>query len=113
MKRALLYLVLCTALATMLFPLWYMIAGALSSNPTAPPEPGDLFLSTPRWSNFVEAWSVSGFPRAVFNSIFVAVVVTLSNLLFGLCTGYALARGKSRWLMKSLSIYGKARRWVS
>jgi len=96
-KRAMLYLVLCAALATMLFPLWYMIAGALSSNPTAPPVPGDLYLQSPRWANFAEAWRVPGFPRAVFNSIFVAIVVTLGNLLFGLCTGYALARGKSRW----------------
>jgi len=97
MSRVGLYVVLMAALATMLFPLWYMLAGALSPNVTAPPSGSDLLPLSPRWDNFAEAWQVEGFPRAVFNSILVAILVTLGNLIFGLMTGYALARGKGRW----------------
>lgn len=97
MKRLALYIVLVGALATMLFPLWYMIAGALSPDMIAPPSTDDLLPSSPQWGNFAAAWNVKGFPRAVFNSILVAILVTLGNLVFGLMTGYALARGKGRW----------------
>lgn len=96
MSKAVLYAVLLAALATMLFPLWYLVAGALASNPTAPPSMADLVPAHPRWANFTEAWSVPGFPIAVVNSIIVALVTTAGNMLFGLMAGYSLARGKGR-----------------
>jgi len=40
---------------------------------------------------------VAHFPRAVLNSILVALAVTAGNLVFALMAGYALARGKGRW----------------
>jgi ABC-type glycerol-3-phosphate transport system permease component len=97
MNRTLIYGLLVAALATMLFPLWYLLVGALSNNPLAPPGAGDLWPAHPRWSNFSEVWQVAHFPRAVLNSIGIAVVITAGNLLFALMTGYALARGRGRW----------------
>lgn len=96
MSRALVYLALLVALVTMLFPLYYLVAGALSSAGSAPPGVEELTLNTPRWSNFSEVWGVAGFPRAVVNSILVACAVTLGNLVFALMTGYILARSKTR-----------------
>jgi len=97
MNRFGLYLLLFVVLITMLFPLWYMVVGALSADPTAPPGTDDLIPTNPRWSNFAEAWGVAHFPRAVLNSILVALAVTAGNLVFALMAGYALARGKGRW----------------
>jgi ABC-type glycerol-3-phosphate transport system permease component len=97
LNRFAVYVLLIVALATMLFPLWYLVAGALSSNPTAPPGTDELLLKSPQFSNFAEVWSVAGFPRAVLNSILVATAVTIGNLVFALMAGYALARGKGRW----------------
>jgi len=97
MNRTLIYVVLIAALASMLFPLWYLVVGALSSNPLAPPGAGDLWPEDPRWSNFSDVWQVAHFPRAVANSILIALAVTAGNLLFALMTGYALARGRGRW----------------
>ena len=97
MNRFGLYLLLFVVLITMLFPLWYMVVGALSADPIAPPGTDDLIPTSPRWSNFAEAWGVAHFPRAVLNSILVALAVTAGNLVFALMAGYALARGKGRW----------------
>ena len=97
MNRAAIYILLLLALATMLFPLWYMVAGALSPDATAPPGPDTVIPTHPRWANFAEVWRVAHFPRALFNSIIVALAVTGFNLVFALMTGYALARGRGRW----------------
>lgn len=96
MSRAGVYVLLLVALVTMLFPLYYLVAGALSGASSAPPGADELLLKSPRWENFAEVWSVAGFPRAVFNSILVAVAVTLGNLVFALMTGYILARSRTR-----------------
>ena len=108
MSRVVVYALLIAALATMLFPLWFMLSGALSSNPFAPPGADELVLQSPRWSNFVEVWNMAGFPRAVLNSVLIAVAVTSGNLIFALMTGYVLARGKSRltrlWVVSILAV---------
>ena len=96
MSRPLIYACLLVALVTMLFPLYYLVTGALSSSPLAPPGTDELLLRSPRIANFAEVWQVAGFPRAVLNSVLVAVAVTVGNLVFALMTGYALARSRSR-----------------
>jgi ABC-type glycerol-3-phosphate transport system permease component len=96
MSKPLVYACLILALLTMLFPLYYLVTGALSSQTLAPPGTNELMLSAPRWANFAEVWKVAGFPRAVLNSILVACAVTVGNLVFALMTGYALARSRSR-----------------
>jgi len=96
MSRATIYLALVVALLTMLFPLYYLVAGALSSAGGGTPGTDELLLSSPRWANFAEVWSVAGFPRAVLNSVLVACAVTLGNLVFALMTGYILARRRNR-----------------
>jgi len=97
MNRMVIYVVLVAALASMLFPLWYLVVGALSNNPLVLPGAGDLWPKDPRWSNFSDVWQIAHFPRAVINSIAIALTVTAGNLLFALMTGYALARGRGRW----------------
>jgi len=96
MSRPLVYLLLGAALVTMLFPLYYLVAGSLSSSTLAPPGTDELLMRAPRWANFAEVWQVAHFPRAVLNSILVAVAVTLGNLVFALMTGYMLARSRTR-----------------
>ena len=96
MSRPLIYLALGLALVTMLFPMYYLFAGALSTSTLAPPGTDDLLLRAPRWANFAEVWQVPPFPRAVLNSVLVTVAITLGNLVFALMTGYLLARSRSR-----------------
>lgn len=97
MNRTIIYVILVAALASMLFPLWYLVAGALSNNPLAPPGAGELWPAHPKWSNFWDVWQIAYFPRAVLNSILIATLITAGNLLFALMSGYALARGRGRW----------------
>lgn len=45
-----------------------------------------------RLSNYVEAWRSTNFSRQFFNSVFVALAVTLGQIVTSLLAGYAFAR---------------------
>lgn len=47
----------------------------------------------PRWENFVRAWKLSGvFGRAFINSLFIAVVITIGQVLTSSLAAFAFAR---------------------
>jgi multiple sugar transport system permease protein len=81
---------------TMLLPLVFMIATALS-------EPDETMRAVNsvwemvipqswRWSNFSEVWNVIPFGRYYLNSFFVAVAVTVGQVFTSACAAYAFAR---------------------
>ena len=81
--RILLYAALLAILLIMVFPLIWMLLLSLTGND------GRFSLL-----NYSYIFSVNRFGLYLFNSMFVALIVTAGNLLFCLMCGYALARRK-------------------
>lgn len=78
-------------LVGMLFPLIYMIIASLKEA-TSPGGLIGLFAGRLSLANYLAVFSGGNMTRFVFNSLFVAIVVTGANIIFCLMTGYALAR---------------------
>ena len=84
--------VLLTGAFFMVFPYYWMVISSLK-----PPEelytyPPRLFVSHPTIAPYTELFTLLPMARSLFNSIFVASTVTLSNMLFGSLAGYAFAK---------------------
>ncbi|WP_123041545.1 carbohydrate ABC transporter permease [Cohnella candidum] len=93
----------------MLFPIYMMLISSLRSETTV--FDFQLLPVEFEWSNFKTAWTESGLPRAILNSLFVSVTVTVVAMVFHAMSGYALARlnfpGKSvvfGWMLSTLMV---------
>jgi ABC-type glycerol-3-phosphate transport system permease component len=97
LKRILLFLILLFVLIGMLFPMYWMIASSLSSKASSILKISDLLPKEFTLKNYMDVWSYGPFARFFFNSLFVAVIVTLGNMIFCLMVGYAFARRAFRF----------------
>jgi multiple sugar transport system permease protein len=97
LKRILLFLILLFVLVGMLFPMYWMIASSLSSKASSILKISDLLPKEFTLKNYIDVWSYGPFPRFFFNSLFVAVIVTLGNMIFCLMVGYVFARRTFRF----------------
>ncbi|MDX3247106.1 carbohydrate ABC transporter permease [Streptomyces sp. ME18-1-4] len=99
-RKPLLYVIASLGLLVMAAPLLWMALSAFKTKK-------DLTASPPVWlpsqwtlSNFSELFDQLDMPRYFMNSLIVAVLVTVCNLLFCSMVGYALAKldftGRSR-----------------
>ncbi len=84
-SRAAAFIIMVVVLATMLFPLLYMIWLSFKS------ETGDAINAVENYKTILARGQLWLF---LLNSAIVAIAVTIGNLFFCLMTGYALARGK-------------------
>ncbi|MCP4567503.1 MAG: carbohydrate ABC transporter permease [FCB group bacterium] len=91
------YLLLMAILAIMVFPLLWMFVFSFKI-------PGGGFS----FDNFTYIFSTNRFGRYLFNSLFVATIVTTANILFCFMCGYALARkripGERFWFYSVLIV---------
>jgi putative chitobiose transport system permease protein len=95
MKRIATYILLGAIAIVMLFPLVWLFSTAIK--PTGenvfqfPPQ---LLPNKPTWENFVTIWQYdkNAFSRYLFNSILVAGLTVILNLLFCSLAAYPLAR---------------------
>jgi multiple sugar transport system permease protein len=99
MKKLGLYAVLALAALTFIYPFIWMASSTFK--PVG--EVGSLALvpSDPTLDNYRLMWARAPFGRALLNSTLVATTITLSVLLFGSMTAYAMARLEFRgrpWL---------------
>ncbi|MDC7241162.1 MAG: carbohydrate ABC transporter permease [Spirochaetales bacterium] len=78
-----------------LYPFWWMLINSLNSPDQIFGMPR-LLPSGWRWDNYGEAFRYQPFARQYFNSIYIAVLVTLGNLFFAGMAGYAFGRMKFR-----------------
>jgi multiple sugar transport system permease protein len=84
-------LALCVAAVPFIFPFIWMVSSGLKSA-------NEIFGSpsiVPRawqWQNFVEVFNYQPFARQYFNSLYIALTVTVATLLVSSLAGYALAR---------------------
>ena len=88
--RAALYLGLTLAAVTFIYPFIWMVSTTLK--PLS--EIGTLAVvpDHPTLDNYRTMWARAPFGRALLNSAFVATTITVSVLVFGSITAYALAR---------------------
>jgi multiple sugar transport system permease protein len=87
-----LYVLLGLGLVLTIVPFLWMLLGSfktqrdlLQASPTLLPE-------NPTTANYERLWSRLDLPRFFWNSTFIAVMITLGNLLFCSMVGYALAK---------------------
>lgn len=85
-----LYILVCLYACITLGPFLWSIVTSLK--PTS--DVGNLSISFSRLSfkNYTYIWTKFNFLRWAFNSIVVAIIVTMGNLLFNSMAGYSLAR---------------------
>lgn len=78
---------------TMLFvyPFWWMLVNSLNTAAQVFGRPALLPVSW-RFENYREIFTVQPFARHLFNSVLVAVVGTVGNVLVSALSGYAFAR---------------------
>ena len=91
-KKWILFVILFILLIGMLFPLYWMLSSSLSTKTSAIFSFSNLLPKGFTLNNYLDVWSWGPFPRFFFNSIFVAICVTLGNIIFCLMVGYAFAR---------------------
>jgi multiple sugar transport system permease protein len=94
--RGALYLVILVLLVPFVFPLWWMIASSLKTNAEVFAFPPSLVPSDPRWENYARVFELQPFAQQYFNSLYIAVVVTIGVLLVSSMAGYAFARIRFR-----------------
>ncbi|MFQ6031404.1 MAG: carbohydrate ABC transporter permease, partial [Candidatus Zixiibacteriota bacterium] len=96
-KRIILFLLLLFVLIGMLFPMYWMVAASFSSEASSILKISDLLPKGLTLKNYMDIWSYGPFPRFFLNSLFVAFMVTLGNIIFCLMVGYAFARRTFRF----------------
>jgi multiple sugar transport system permease protein len=94
------YLLLVVGLLLMVGPFLWMLLGSLKPPAEFLVSPPTFLPEAPTTSNYERLFGQLDFPRFFFNSSFVALVVTVGNVLFCPMLGYALA--KLHWRGKGL-----------
>jgi multiple sugar transport system permease protein len=86
------HLVLLPASVVMLFPFYWLIITSVETNSEALHFPPELWPSVIRFANYGDALASAPFVRFFVNSLVVAVVTVLCNLVLCTLAGYAFAR---------------------
>lgn len=90
--RAAWFISLCLLAVPFVFPFLWMLSSSVKSQ-TEIFAPGlSLFPHVWRWDNFAEVFKYQPFARQYFNSVYIALVVTVLTLFVSSLAGYALAR---------------------
>lgn len=92
--RFLRYLILGILSVTMLFPVFWMLTVSVKSNDAVFQIPPQWLPTEFVWSNYAKAWEFMNFGRSFANTLMIAVLCAVGQVLSNLCVGYALARLK-------------------
>lgn len=87
-----LYVVLAVGMVLMIAPFVWMLLGSVKSENEIRQVPPTWLPEQVTLENFAELFERLDFPTFFFNSLLVAVAVTLGNLVFASMVGYALAK---------------------
>lgn len=85
-------MVMMLASLLMLFPLYWMVAGAFKSEVELQRVPPTFFPQEPRPENFVEAWTTANFTTYTINSLVIAAGTVIGVVTCSTLAGYALAK---------------------
>ncbi|CAM5557442.1 sugar ABC transporter permease [Streptomyces spiroverticillatus] len=86
------YVVLAAGLVVVCAPFVWMVLSSFKTEKEIYADPPTWFPETPGFDNFSILLDKLDIPQFLFNSVFVATVTTLGNLLFCSMLGYALAK---------------------
>lgn len=87
-----------------LFPFIWMVSSSLKGNTEIFSYPPRLLPDVPRWGNYIKAMTSVNFGRGFFNSMKLAVINTIGQVLTSAMAGYAL--GKLRFKGSNLIFSG-------
>ncbi|MEA5357998.1 carbohydrate ABC transporter permease [Amycolatopsis sp., V23-08] len=90
------YAVMVVLAVPFVFPTWWMITASLLPANEVLAYPPKLFPSQPQWENYKAAFTDFPLARQYFNSLYIAVLVTLGTMFFSSLAGYAFARIRFR-----------------
>lgn len=91
-RRAWVIPLLCLGLAITIVPFLWMVLASLKTQSELLQQPPTWLPESPTTSNYERLWERLDFPRFFWNSTFIAVTITLANVIFCSMVGYALAK---------------------
>ncbi|WP_074011151.1 carbohydrate ABC transporter permease [Numidum massiliense] len=91
-KKIILYVLLTAIAIVMVGPFFWMAVTSLKPNTEMFAYPPTIIPQTITFEHYVAAWEAAPWEKFFFNTIFVAVVITISSLFLSALTGYAFAR---------------------
>lgn len=94
--KTVLYLAMCVLAIPFLFPTWWMISSSLLPLRDIFAIPPKLWPASPQWSNYHQVFTLQPFARQYFNSLYIAVIVTIGTMAVSSLAGYAFARIRFR-----------------
>jgi multiple sugar transport system permease protein len=92
LSKVFLYVGLVLLAVVFLFPFAWMLATSLKTNTEALTNPTALLPASPQWSNYPNVITALNFWRETFNSLVMALGVTLGQIILAALAGYAFAR---------------------
>lgn len=95
-RKVVLYGLLSVLAIPFVFPTWWMATSSLKPINEIFAFPPELWPSTPTLEGYVGAFTVQPFALQYFNSMYIAIVVTVGTMLFSSMAGYAFARIRFR-----------------
>jgi sn-glycerol 3-phosphate transport system permease protein len=84
------YVAMALAVVIVGTPLFWMFSGSLKTTQEVFAIPPTFLPSSPRWSNYIDAWKSAPFGRFYLNSIIITFFGTGIKLINAVCTAYAL-----------------------
>lgn len=90
------YVVMVVLAVPFVFPTWWMITASLLPANEVLAYPPKLFPTSPQWENYKTAFTDFPLAQQYFNSLYIAVLVTLGTMFFSSLAGYAFARIRFR-----------------
>jgi multiple sugar transport system permease protein len=91
-RRSWVYVLLVLGLLITVVPFLWMLLGSIKTQQELVQAPPTWLPAHPTFDNYSRMWNKLEFPRFFFNSALIAVLITLSNLVFTSMVGYALAK---------------------
>ncbi len=91
-KQFVIHFVLIVLGAAMILPFAWMISTSLKGYHEIFRYPPKWIPDSPQWSNYLEVWKLAPFGRFYVNSVFVALVTTVGQVITGVLAAYAFAR---------------------
>ncbi len=79
-----------------LLPYYWMVASSLKTTENMFAYPVQWIPNPVNWLSYIQAWQAQDFARYFFNSTFVAIAITLGNVLLASLAGYSLCKFRYR-----------------
>lgn len=91
-RKALFYALLLVLAVPFVFPFWWMVTSSLKSAHEIFAYPPRLVPAVWQWQNLIEIFTYQPFARHYFNSVYIALLVTIGTIAVASLAGYAFAR---------------------